>query len=219
MKYLAWRVKRFLRGHCPNQKMSCIGKYRRNLINFEQTTHWLLCWQVNLLLDIPFQSFLEGDQHLSKQAKFFIWTAKGVFLNECFIFLGLAIKVPDTKVKLFQPGQFYVRSPILEPRRQSEREAKVRTSVQQQVLQSSFGKQNGLVVVGNQSGSGTQEKAGCSKSRSRSGRAGGAIVHSWNLTEPADPPSDLPCVYDTYSNVHRVQVEVHRGVDYLEGRN
>ena len=114
---MAWRVKRFLKGQCPNQKMSCIGKYKRNVINFQQTTYWMLFWQVSLLLDIPFQSFLEQDQALSKQAKFLIWNAKGVFLNECFIFVQLTIKVPSTETKLTQPGQFYVRNPISEPRR------------------------------------------------------------------------------------------------------
>ena len=35
----------------------------------------------------------------------------------CFIFVQLAIKVPSTETNLVQPGQFYVRNPILEPRR------------------------------------------------------------------------------------------------------
>ena len=208
MKYLAWRVKRFLRAHCPNQKMSCIGKYARNVINFKQTTYWLLCWQVNLLLDIPFQSFLEADQTLSNQSKFYIWTAKGVFLNEGFIFLGLAIKVPDTKTRLEKPGQFYVRNPILEPRRpilepkkprQSKIEPKVSTSAHLQTVvvleggagEGSSGMQNRL--VGNRNGSGNQDQPGCSKSSSRSRRGG--IVYSWSLMDP--DISALPCVYDT----------------------
>ena len=210
MKYLAWRVNRFLRGHCPNGKMSCIGKYPRNLINFKQTTYWLLCWQVNLLLDIPFQSFLEADQTLSKQSKFYIWTAKGVFLNECFIFVALTIKVPDSKTRFVQPGQFYVRSPILEPRRpileprkqpQLKREPKASTSAHLETVavvewragEGSWGMQNRL--VGNQNESGDQDKPGCSQSSSMR-RGGGGIVYSWSLIKPDISP--LPCVYDTY---------------------
>ena len=96
----------------------------------------MLFWQVSLLLDIPFQSFLEQDQALSKQAKFLIWNAKGVFLNECFIFVQLTIKVPSTETKLTQPGQFYVRNPILEPRRlpQIKREPTIGVHRIQQIM-------------------------------------------------------------------------------------
>ena len=154
--YMAWQVKRFLRGHCPDQKMSCIGKYQRNVINFQQTTYWMLFWQVSLLLDIPLQNFLEENQTLSKQAKFFIWNAKGVFLNECFICIQLAIKVPDTKTKLVQHGKFYVRNPTLEPRRlmwQIERgPPTVSIGVQQIVLEQ--------IVLEKRMGSGESQSSG-----------------------------------------------------------
>ena len=54
---------------------------------------------------------------LSKEAKFWLWNAKGIFLNECFIVMQLAIEVPDTETKPVHPGRFFVRRPILEPRR------------------------------------------------------------------------------------------------------
>ena len=114
---MAWRVKRFLRGHCPNQKMSCIGKYKRNVINFQQTTHWMLFWHLSILLDIPCQAFLERNQSLSPEYKFLIWNVKGAVLNECFLLVQLAIKVPDTRKKNIPSCRFYVRSPTLEPRR------------------------------------------------------------------------------------------------------
>ena len=85
-KYMEWRVTRFLRGHCPNQRMSCIGKYKRNVINFKQTAYLMLIWQVNLLLDFPFQTILEKEETLSRESKFLIWVAKGIFFNEGFIF-------------------------------------------------------------------------------------------------------------------------------------
>ena len=197
MKYLAWRVKRFLRGHCPGQKMSCIGKYKRNVINFKQTIFWLLCWQVNLLLDFPFQSFLEADQVLSKQSKFFIWTTKGVFMNECSIFLGLASEVPDTKSRLVRPGSFYVRSPVLEPRRpwQSEREQLTvfeGRANKDKGKGKGKGKKSGL--PGNRNEPGNEEKPGCSSRRAEEG----GITHSWSLNQPAaGPSSGMPSVYDT----------------------
>ena len=130
-KYMEWRVTRFLRGHCPNQRMSCIGKYKRNVINFKQTAYLMLVWQVNLLLDFPFQTFLEKEETLSRESKFLIWVAKGIFLNEGFIFFQLAIKVDNTKTKLVQPGPFYVRPPTLEPRRMwlNKREDEVENSL------------------------------------------------------------------------------------------
>ena len=46
-----------------------------------------------------------------------MWNAKGICLNESFILIHLAVKVPDTKTKPVHPGMFYMQSPILEPRR------------------------------------------------------------------------------------------------------
>ena len=203
--YMAWRVRRFLRGYCPKKKMSCIGKYKRNTIDIQQTTRWLLFWLSSLLLDIPFQSFLEADQVLSKESKFLIWTTKGVFLNECFILTQLAIEAPDRKLKLVHPGQFYVRSPILEPRRpwQNTREGKVATMcgahtqhLQQIVVlgEGCSGRQNG--AQGRGKGSENQDQAGCSNWTSSS-RAGVVISYSRNFMEP-DLPA-LPEVYDTFS--------------------
>ena len=34
ISYAGLRVRRFLRGHCPRGKMSCIGVYQRNVNNF-----------------------------------------------------------------------------------------------------------------------------------------------------------------------------------------
>ena len=155
---------------------------------------WLLCWQVNLLLDFPFQSFLEADQVLSKESKFFIWTSKGVFLNECFsIICMLAIEVPDTKVRFVRPGQFYVRNPTLEPRRQREPKIGARPIVFEGRANEDKGKGKGKgkkrELLGNRNEPGTEEKPGCSGISRR------AEVRITSLNQP-DGPSHMPCVSD-----------------------
>ena len=69
--------------------MSCIGKFKRNLINFQETDPFLASQPS------PQNPF----QYASKQTKFFLWNSKGIFPNECFILIHLAVKVPDTKTK------------------------------------------------------------------------------------------------------------------------
>jgi hypothetical protein len=48
---LNMKVKRFLAGHCPRKRMSCIGVYQRNVITYTQTTWLMLCWVLSAFLD------------------------------------------------------------------------------------------------------------------------------------------------------------------------
>ena len=159
--------------------MSCIGKYKRNVIDFQETARWLLFWQASLLLNIPLQSALEGNQVLSKEAKFWLWNAKWFFLNESFIFMQLAIKVPDTKTKPVQSGSFFVQRPILEPRRPRSPVLKPRKlqKTEERNIEGSSGIQNGL---GKQNGSENQRKHG---------------KQNHQMTQRGFP--SLPNVYDT----------------------
>ena len=210
--YMAWRVRRFLRGYCPKKKMSCIGKYKRNTINIQQTTRWLLFWLSSLLLDIPFQSALEESQTLSKQSKFFLWNAKGVFLNECFIFIQLSIEVPDTRTKLVKSGQFYVRSPSFEPRRPilklgSPIFEPIRVGLRSPILEPRWLHQskrkqkeeyNVLEERTSEGSLGTKNEQGF---QNKAGNQSGSRVQNHKMVvhvQVHDLPS-LPCVYDTYS--------------------
>ena len=43
-QYLSWRCRVYIDGVCPNKQMSCIGKYRRNLTSFAETSFYVSCW-------------------------------------------------------------------------------------------------------------------------------------------------------------------------------
>ena len=50
-QYFSHKVLHYLNGICPNKKMSCIGKYRRNLIYLEETSRYLSYWAGYAILD------------------------------------------------------------------------------------------------------------------------------------------------------------------------
>ena len=50
-QYFSNKVFHYLNGICPNKKMSCIGKYRRNLIFLEETSRYLSFWAGYAILD------------------------------------------------------------------------------------------------------------------------------------------------------------------------
>ena len=43
-QYFSWKARVYIHGVCPNKRMSCIGKYRRNLMSFAETSLYLSCW-------------------------------------------------------------------------------------------------------------------------------------------------------------------------------
>ena len=52
MFYFKSKVNRYIKGVCPNQKMSCIGKYKRNFLNYNQDMMHAFAWQTISVLDI-----------------------------------------------------------------------------------------------------------------------------------------------------------------------
>ena len=54
--YNSRKTSRFLRGFCPKGRMSCMGRYRRNLLSFRETS--------NLLLYLALLAFLESGSML-----------------------------------------------------------------------------------------------------------------------------------------------------------
>ena len=108
--------------------MSCIGVYKRNVISLQTTIHWLMFWNVGVLLDYAFYTLLTAQgEYFSPQTAFWIWNVKDFLLNEGLHFaLPALLEVPDRldREKMGK-NKFYVRKPgILEPRRAEVLKAK-----------------------------------------------------------------------------------------------
>ena len=50
-RYFSAKVSTFLRGFCPNNRMGCIGKFRRNLIDLVDNSIYITCWALYACLD------------------------------------------------------------------------------------------------------------------------------------------------------------------------
>jgi hypothetical protein len=119
---LNMRVKRFLSGHCPRKRMSCIGVYRRNVITYSQTTPLVLCGCISIFLDALLVFLVElNSQSWSKQRIFWLWNIKGLTMDFVTLMLPIVMFVtPLEEIVNSSPVEFYVRKPVsLEPRRPS----------------------------------------------------------------------------------------------------
>ena len=110
-----------MRKYCPLGRMSCIGRYRRNVLTLKQTMAWVVLWCLSGIADICLQAlFIRYQEQWSSETLFWIWNVKGFVANEGFhIFIPFALSVPtDQGSKSSSSTSFYVRKPsVLVPRR------------------------------------------------------------------------------------------------------
>ena len=119
-----WRVKHFLKGHCPKGSMACMGSYQRNVVTFDQTFGWLLCKASSTMI-MAISSAISVN--FGGKAQFWIWNITAFFVYEGFylvlpFILGRSMPFQVQKPFSNTAIEFYVRKPIvLEPRRLSSR--------------------------------------------------------------------------------------------------
>ena len=112
------RIRRNLSLFCPSGKMSCIGKYKRNVINLTTTTAIILYWT---LLPISFKAMFAACKAFSVSTKnvLLIHTLYNNFSVEIFyIFCCMFVSRRELPSRQDTPRktQFYLRKPHLEPR-------------------------------------------------------------------------------------------------------
>ena len=120
--------------------MSCIGRYRRNVLtlkqvklkgnkkkvkmNFIQTMVWVLLWCVSGMVDIVLQAvFIFYQEDWTSETIFWIWNLKGAAFNEIFhVLIPFALSVPpDDSSENSSRGHFYMKkTSVLVPRRHFE---------------------------------------------------------------------------------------------------
>ena len=117
-----WRVKYFLKLHCPKGSMACLGPYQRNVVTFDQTFAWLLCKASSTMI-MAISSAISVN--FGGKVQFLIWNITAFFVYEGFYLvlpfvLGHFMPQPARDQFSNMAKVFYVRKPlVLEPRRLS----------------------------------------------------------------------------------------------------
>ena len=121
------KVKRFILGLCPYGKMACLGNFKRNVINLNQTFWWSLWWCLASTLCCISVDY--GQGYISAKTQFWIWNISGFVLYEgTLLFLPFFLDVPGQSKVLSPYTEFYVRKPSLEPRIPNASLEKIRTN-------------------------------------------------------------------------------------------
>ena len=119
--YLASRCNRLIKAMCPGKKMSCIGRYKRNVLSYRETCALSIAWSFNSMLS-PVITGLLKNLYFSPRAVIMIdtfyyeFTYQVVTLIIVFILSKRDLPVHSKPPKI---SQFYVHTPpkLLEPRR------------------------------------------------------------------------------------------------------
>ena len=122
--YYGRKVKKYLKEVCPGNRMSFIGKYKRNLINFKETSRYVKSTFLYVMFDgIVIMVFVNYEISPSNRAFIYHVTRLGFFHIYLHIILPSCIQIPTEPVETTVPRitKFYVRKPaVLEPRRPTD---------------------------------------------------------------------------------------------------
>ena len=128
VRYMTWRVNRFIRGVCPRRKMSCIGAYRRNILTFQQTSTWFQAWVFWTTMDnLIFVYVQKYETDFSKEnLLWFLFIHNFVFVQVVHSMIPLILSIPSDGNENGKRIQFYVREQsLLEPRRCSSQSSRL----------------------------------------------------------------------------------------------
>ena len=117
--YTHIRIKRFLRGFCPNKRYSCILTYKRNILNFKTSLVWADIVFFYGVFDFLVLTVLnEYRYQMSRKTRYMIWnTSSSLLMEVLHLLIPLLVVIPKPSRTGAQLGEFYVRRPVLEPRR------------------------------------------------------------------------------------------------------
>ena len=104
--------------------MSCIRRYRRNVLSLKQTTAWVMLWCLSGVADICLETvFIRYKEDWSRDTLFWIWNIKGFLANEFLhLLIPLTLSIPsDQGSENLTNVEFYVHKPsVLIPRRPND---------------------------------------------------------------------------------------------------
>ena len=119
MSYLNMSLNRFLKGHCPGRKMSCIGKRRRNVVSLKETFWLIHMIMLSGFLDDTLESvFMYLKIFLSQKSIFLLWSFINFISKEgLYLILPMLVEKPSIEKRNAKNIPFYTRAPkVLEPR-------------------------------------------------------------------------------------------------------
>jgi hypothetical protein len=132
------RERRLMAGLCPGDKMSCIGKYPRNVICLTETLIHALYWILGAIVHVSCNHlFAKFETSLQPRFIFYMNTIFWIILLDLpllrwTILLGMK-EIPFVK-ETPRITKFYVLKPCIEPRRPSFRELKTGVSTGEDIL-------------------------------------------------------------------------------------
>ena len=115
---ITYKVRKHVSGLCPNDRMGTVGKYRRNLIDFEDNSRYITYWMVyssilttgiQLAISAPGISPVTIFRIAHGNSLAFVWFFHGLVLP-------LSMEIPWKSRGPRKASPFYVRKPALLPR-------------------------------------------------------------------------------------------------------
>ena len=119
LRYTHLQIRRRLTKFCPNKRYSCIMTYKRNIVNFQTSLLWadivlyygIFDWLVLTVLN-------EYRSQMSIKTRYLIWnTYSSTIIEVLHLLIPLVLVIPKPSRIGSKLGEFYVRQPVLEPRR------------------------------------------------------------------------------------------------------
>ena len=112
--WLQYSTKRVLSGICPRGRMSCLGKYRRNVLTLNSTYLYLIA---ALFHRVASPVLAHYASELSPAAHFWLWNITGAIWGEgAYLVLPWLLTVPQSSNSSVSTTDFYVRKPVMQPR-------------------------------------------------------------------------------------------------------
>ena len=113
--FISLKVRRYISGICPKGRMAAIGKYRRNLIDFEENSRYILFWAIYTSSVVALRKTAVMFPDISPvtiyrighgNALVFLWLFHGLLLP-------LSMKIAWKTKQPRKASPFYVREPLL----------------------------------------------------------------------------------------------------------
>ena len=123
-RYFSRKVFHYLNGICPNKRMSCIGNYRRNLIFFRETSHYVSRWACYSILEgtVMIVAMTSDSDKLTSTMVFWIHNVLAFTFIDIFHGLIIPLNMALPLATVPKKGQKFrtTRHSSLEPRRYVE---------------------------------------------------------------------------------------------------
>ena len=109
-KLLCSKVHKYISRICPTGRMAAIGKYRRNLIDFQDNSRYIYCWGLVVIMNLSIRLL-----DVSPKTRFWMNRSTGLIVIWFVhgLVLPLSMETPWKSKRDNMPASFYVHKPQL----------------------------------------------------------------------------------------------------------